>query len=171
MTLTSISTAVSYILIALGLIGIVVPLLPGLPLLWLGALVWAWGDDFQQVGWPTLIVLALLVGVGTVVDLFFASVVSRRAGVSWRAIGGALLGGLLGGIFLTWIPILGTLAGALIGAVVGMWVVEYRIRGDGDAATNAVWSYLTGVAFASLINFFLALLMLALFFWQAYWST
>ncbi|MCB0123476.1 MAG: DUF456 family protein [Caldilineaceae bacterium] len=170
MTITTLSTAIGFILISLGLIGIIVPLLPGLPLLWLGAFAWAWGNDFQQVGWPTLVALALLVGLGIVVDLFLASAVSIRAGVSWRAIGGAILGGLLGGIFLTWIPLLGTLAGALIGAVAGMWVVEFRIRNDVDAATNAVWSYLTGVAFASLINLFLALLMLALFFWQAYWA-
>lgn len=169
MTVTTLSAALGLIVIGLGLIGILVPLLPGLPLIWLGALIWAWGDGFQHVGWPTLIVLAIVVVIGGGIDLFLASAMSRRAGVSWRAIGGAILGGLFGGIFLTWIPILGTIAGALIGAVIGMWLVEYRIRGDGDAATNAVWSYLTGVAFASVINFFLALFMLGIFFWQAYW--
>lgn len=167
-TVPTLSAALGFILMTLGLIGIVVPLLPGLPLLWLGAFVWAWGDGFQQIGWPTLVALGLVVALGIVVDLFLASAMSRRAGVSWRAIGGAVLGGLLGGIFLTWIPVLGTIAGALIGAVAGMWIVEYRIRGDSEAATNAVWHYLTGMAFASLINFFLALLMLAIFFWQAY---
>lgn len=169
MTTATLITALAFILMTLGIIGIIVPLLPGLPLLWAGAFVWAWGDGFQQVGWPTLLILGLLVILGGAIDLFFASAMSRRAGVSWRAIGAAILGGLFGGIFLTWIPILGTIAGAIIGAVGGMWLVEYRIRGDSDAATNAVWSYLTGVAVASVINFFLALLMLLLFLWQAYW--
>jgi uncharacterized protein YqgC (DUF456 family) len=168
MTLSTLSAAIGLILMALGFIGVIVPLLPGLPLLWVGALVWAWGDGFQHVGWPTLAVLAFIVVVGGLLDLLLASAVSRRAGVSWRAIGGAILGGLLGGIFLTWIPILGTLAGALLGAVAGMWFVEYRIRGDEAAATAAVRSYLTGVAFATVINLLLALVMIGIFLWQAF---
>lgn len=160
--------ALGLILIGLGFIGLLLPILPGLPLVWVGVFVWAWGNDFQQVGWPTLIVLAIFVLLGGGIDLFLASAVSRRAGVSWRAIGGAILGGLLGGIFLSWIPILGTLAGALIGAVAGMWLVEFRIRGDEAAATAAVRAYLGGVAFATVINLFLALIMLAIFLWQAF---
>ncbi len=156
------------ILIGLGFIGIILPILPGLLLVWAGAFVWAWGNDFQQVGWPTLIVLAIFVVLGGALDLFLASAVSRRAGVSWRAIGGAILGGLLGGIFLSWIPILGTLAGALIGAVAGMWLVEFRIRGDEAAATSAVRAYLSGVAFATILNLFLAFIMLVIFLWQAF---
>ncbi len=162
------TAALGLILIGLGFIGLLLPILPGLPLIWAGAFVWAWGNDFQQVGWPTLIVLALFVLLGGALDLFLASAVSRRAGVSWRAIGGAILGGLLGGIFLSWIPILGTLAGALIGAVAGMWLVEFRIRGDEAAATAAVRAYLSGVAFATVINLFLAFIMLAIFLWQAF---
>ena len=165
---TTLLAALGLILIALGLIGVIVPLLPGLPLLWLGAFVWAWGDGFQQVGWPTLIALAILVLVGWVIDLALASAVSRRAGVSWRAIGGAILGGLLGGLFLAGIPIVGTLLGALVGAVAGMWFVEYRIRGDEAAATTAVWAYLRGIAFATLLNTLLAVIMIAIFLWQAY---
>ncbi|MEZ4681633.1 MAG: DUF456 family protein [Caldilineaceae bacterium] len=123
---------------------------------------------FNRWGWPMLIVLAVIAAIGWVLDLALASAVSRRAGVSWRAIGGAVLGGLLGGIFLTGIPIIGTLIGALAGAVLGMWFVEYRIRNDADAATAAVRAYLSGVAFATLLSVGLGLLMIAIFFWQAY---
>ncbi len=168
MTTTTLITALGLILMGLGFIGVILPILPGLPLLWLGALVWAWGTEFQQVGWPTLIVLAIFVVLGGAADLLLASAMSRQAGVSWRAIGGAILGGLLGAIFLSWIPILGTLAGALIGALAGMWFVEYRIRGDEAAATAAVRAYLSGVAFATVINLLIALLMLAIFLWQAF---
>jgi len=168
MTITTLFSALGLIIIGLGFIGILLPIMPGLPLIWGGVFVWAWSNEFQQIGWPTLGVLAFLAIVGGALDLFLASAVSRRAGVSWRAIGGAILGGLLGGIFLSWIPILGTLAGALIGALAGMWVVEYRIRGDEAAATAAVRAYLSGVAFASVINLFFALIMLAIFLWQAF---
>ncbi len=158
------------ILIGLGLIGAVLPLLPGLPLIWLGTFLWAWGDNFQRVGWPTLIALAVLLIVGFVLDLVLTPAISRRAGVSWRAIGGAIVGGLVGGIFLSAIPLIGTLFGALLGAIIGMWFVEYRIRGDEQAATTAVRAYVSGVAVTTLFNVLLALAMIALFLWQA-WLT
>lgn len=167
MTVTTLIAALGFILATLGFVGVIVPLLPGLTLIWAGAFVWAWGDGFQQIGWPTLIVLGLFVLVGIGTDWLMAPAISRRAGVSWRAIGGAILGGFLGGIFLSAIPIFGTLAGALIGALVGMWFVEYRIRGDEAAATAAVRAYLSGVAVSTLINLLLAVMMLAIFLWQA----
>lgn len=166
MTATTLIMILGFILVGIGVIGVIVPLLPGLPLIWVGALIWAWGDGFQQVGWPTLILLGVITLIGIATDWLMAPAMSRRAGVSWRAIGGALLGGFLGGIFLSGIPILGTLAGALMGAVAGMWFVEYRIRGDDAAATAAVFAYLRGVAASTLLNLFLALIMLALFFWR-----
>jgi uncharacterized protein YqgC (DUF456 family) len=156
------------ILIALGLVGSILPLLPGLPLIWVGAFLWAWSDGFQQVGWPTLIVLAALMIAGVVLDWVLTPVISRRAGVSWRAIGGAILGGLLGGVFLSVLPIIGTLFGALIGAILGMWFVEYQIRGDERAATAAVRAYLSGVAVTAVLNLLLALIMIAIFLWQAW---
>ncbi len=167
MTLTMMTALLGFILAGLGLIGVIVPILPGLLLIWAGAFVWAWGDGFQQIGWPTLTILGLLVLVGIGVDWVITPAVSRRAGVSWRAIGGAILGGFLGGVLLSGIPILGTLAGALLGATAGMWFVEYRIRGDEAAATAAVRAYLGGVAISTFINFLLALLMLTIFLWQA----
>lgn len=168
MTLSFLLATLGLILAGIGLIGSVLPLLPGLPLIWLGAFVWAWGNDFQAVGWPTLIILAILALVGWGIDLVLTPAISRRAGVSWRAIGGAILGGLLGGIFLSAIPVIGTLFGALLGAILGMWFVEYRIRGDERAATAAVRAYLSGVAVTTTLNVLLALMMVAIFLWQAW---
>lgn len=168
MSLSLLLAILGMILVGIGLIGSVLPLLPGLPLIWLGILLWAWADNFQQVGWPTLITLAVLMLVGFGLDLVLTPAISRRAGVSWRAIGGAILGGFLGGIFLSALPIIGTLFGALIGAIAGMWFVEYRIRGSEQAATAAVRAYLSGVAVTTILNVFLALLMIAIFLWQAW---
>ena len=50
----------AYLLMFVGLIGSVLPLVPGPVFIWLGALVWAANDGFQAVGWPTLLFLGLL---------------------------------------------------------------------------------------------------------------
>ncbi|MEZ4869867.1 MAG: DUF456 domain-containing protein [Caldilineaceae bacterium] len=166
MTLTLLG-GIGLAIIGLGLIGALLPLLPGAPLIWLGALMWAWSDNFVHIGWPTLTVLALLVLASWGFDLLLAPAMSRRAGVSWRAIGGAVVGGLLGGIFLSTVPIVGTLFGALVGAMLGMWFVEYRIRGDERAAFNAVRTYVSGVALSTFLNVLIAIGMIAIFYWQA----
>jgi len=166
----SVLAVVGIICMGIGLIGVIVPLLPGLPLIWVGILLWAWGDGFVHLGWPTLLVLAVLMAVGWGIDLLLAPAISRRSGVSWRAIGGALVGGLVGGIVLSAIPVIGTLFGALLGAIGGMWLVEYRIRNDQQAATTAVLAYLRGVAVATLLELLIAFLMIAIFLWQAFWA-
>ena len=75
---------VAYLGMALGLLGTVVPLLPGAALIWAGVLVWAWVDGFEAVGWPTLVVLGLLAAVAEVSDLAFAAIGSHRGGAARR---------------------------------------------------------------------------------------
>jgi uncharacterized protein YqgC (DUF456 family) len=159
---------IGYLLIFLGLAGSVIPVLPGPILIWLGAFVWAWGNDFQRVGWGTLVVLGLLALLAWASDLFLSTVMSRRAGASWKAIGGAILGGLGGSLLLSAVPVLGTVLGAILGALLGMWAVEYWDKGSAEAATNAVRAYLASMVLAALLEMTLALTMIALFAWQAF---
>lgn len=168
-------TAVSFLLyfigcaaIVIGFMGSILPVLPGPPMIWLGTLLWAWGNDFQKIGWPTLTILGILALAGMLLNFVFTTSLSRRAGVSWRAIGGALVGAFAGGLMLTAIPLIGTLTGALAGAVVGMWIIEYLVRQDSRMATNAVRAYLSGATLSAAVQFVIACLMLSIFVWQAF---
>jgi uncharacterized protein YqgC (DUF456 family) len=158
----------AYCAIIIGFAGTVLPVLPGPPLIWVGALLWAWADGFEKVGWPTLIVLGLLALTSLVLNFVLTTTISRRAGVSWRAIGGALVGAFVGGLLLSTIPILGTLLGAILGAVAGLWVVEYYVRQDTQAATAAVRAYLSGTTLSIATQFFIACCMVSIFVWQAF---
>ena len=168
METTTLLTGGGYLLLIIGLAGAVIPIIPGPLCIWLGALLWAWGDGFQAVGWPTLLVLGMLAVLAWGVDLMLTTVVSRRAGASWRSIGGAVAGGFLGAIFASGvIPIFGTLVGAALGAFMGMWSVEYYTKRDRQAATRAVRAYIGSMALAAIIEISLSLTMIALFAWQA----
>lgn len=158
----------AYLIIFVGLVTSVLPVIPGPWLIWAGALLWAWADDFSHIGWPTLIVLVMLVLANHMLDFVLTTGMSRRAGVSWRAIGGALLGALLGGIFLSALPIIGTLLGAILGAVVGMWLVEYWVKGDQQLATHAVRAYLSGVTLSVAVQMVISIVMVLIFAWQAF---
>lgn len=159
---------VAYVLMALGIIGAVVPVLPGPLLVWLGVLVWAWADGFTHIGWGTLVVLGVLAAAAWGADILLSAVMSRRAGASWTAILGAIGGGLIGALLLSFVPILGTLLGALLGAVAGMWAVEYRNKRDAAAATTAVRAYLVGVLAAAGVNVATSVLMIIIFAVQAW---
>jgi len=158
-----------YLLIILGLVGSVVPLMPGPILIWVGALVWAWGDGFARVGWPTLTLLLLLALLAWAGDFLMTMVVGRKAGASWRSIGAAIVGGIVGGLLLSGIvPIIGSLVGALLGALSGMYLMEYNITRSSEAAVRAMKAYLGSMALAALLDMIITIAMISIFAWQAF---
>lgn len=184
--LSSLLFLASYLLMFLGIVGALVPVLPGPILIWLGALLWAWGDDFVHVGWPTLLVLAVLTIIAWAVDLGLGIVSSRRSGAGWRSLFVSMLGGLGGAILLSGVPVLGTFIGAVAGSISALWFMEYRrarasatvaagagrdVETDEDhraAATKAVKGYVSGFAAAMAVQLVICVMMLAIFAWQAF---
>ena len=159
----------AYLLMFVGLIGSVLPLVPGPIFIWLGALLWAANDGFQAVGWPTLLFLGVLTILAWSSDLLLTAVFSRRSGASWKAILGAILGGFVGGIFFGgWSPILGTLVATVLGAIAGMVVMETIDKRDMRVAIHATRGYVVGLLAYSALEAALALVMILIFFWQAF---
>jgi uncharacterized protein YqgC (DUF456 family) len=159
-----------YTLMILGLIGAVVPILPGPGLIWLGALVWAWGDNFQRVNGVELALLGVLALAAWGGDLWVTTTISRKAGISWKAIGGSMVGGIAGGLFLSQLPVVGTLFGALIGSLLGMWILEFYDKRSAPLATKAIMVYSTGVFLTTVLEVTLALAMIALLAWNIFWG-
>lgn len=156
-----------YVLIAIGLAGSVLPLLPGPLLIWLGALVWAVEGGLQPLDWALLALLGLLALAAWGADIFFTTVATRRAGVSWKAIIGAIVGGIVGAIWLSGLALVGALFGVLIGALAGLFLVETLDKQDWRLAWRGVRSYLSGSLLAMAAEFGIALLMVILFIARA----
>ncbi len=152
-----------YVLIAVGLAGSVLPLLPGPLLIWLGALIWATEGGLEPLDWALVAVLGLLAAAAWGADVFFTTVATRRAGVSWKAIAGAIVGGILGGIWLSGLAIVGALFGVLIGALLGLFLLETLDKRNWRLAWRGVRSYLAGSLLATAAEFGIALLMVGLF--------
>lgn len=166
--MATIVSLLAYVLMFLGVIGAVLPLLPGAPLIWLGALLWAWADGFHAFGWPTLLLLACLAALSWVSDLIVTSLTARRAGAGWTGILAAILGGLAGALILgTVIPFAGAIVGTLLGASAAMLFVEYRARRDWGLARKAAAAYIIGYLFSSLVQLAICLTMIGVFLWQA----
>ena len=159
-------TILAYLLVLAGLAGSVIPVVPGPSLIWIGIAVWAWADGFQQIGWGILTALGVLAIAAWALDFVLGPMMSRRAGASWRSIFGGIAGGMVGGAFLTFIPIVGSIGGALLGAVVGMWLVEYNIKGDSAAASKAVQAYARSMLLNTMLEVAIALVMVSVFAWM-----
>ncbi len=104
----------------IGLVGTLVPIMPGAPIIWLGMLVYGFIAGFENIGPTFLVVQALLVISVMAVDYLFTAMGSRYFGGSKAAIWGAA-GGLLVGLFF--FPI-----GLLIGPFVGATAADLLIR-------------------------------------------
>jgi uncharacterized protein len=143
------------VLILVGIAGVVLPALPGLPLVFLGMLLAAWAGDFQQIGWGVLVVLGLLTLVSVGVDVFATLIGAKRVGASRKALLGAVLG-TFAGLFFG--PI-GLFAGPFVGALAGeLW----HSRELGQATRVGLGTWL-GIVIGVVLKLGLAFAMLGLF--------
>ncbi|MEL1264175.1 DUF456 domain-containing protein [Pseudoxanthomonas putridarboris] len=107
--------ALAVLLILVGIAGVILPALPGLPLVFAGMLLAAWAGDFQQVGWVALVALGLLTLLSIAVDVFATAIGAQRVGASKKALLGAVLGTFAGLFFMPIGLFVGPFAGALLG--------------------------------------------------------
>ena len=144
------------IIMGIGLLGCVVPLLPGPPIVWLGALYYAWSTDWAEVGWPMLTLLLVLTLIGSTANYWMSYLGARKSGASGWASVASLVGGVIGMIVLS-------LPGAIIGAIAGIALVEFRRHRDWHAVLRASGGYVVGYLLSMVVEVVICLLMIGLF--------
>ncbi|HHQ14835.1 MAG TPA: DUF456 domain-containing protein [Chromatiales bacterium] len=132
-----------------GLAGLLFPVIPGAPLVFLGLLCLAWAEDFQYVGTGTLIVLGVLAAMTYVVDAAAGIIGARRFGASARAMFGAGLGAFIGLFF----GLPGVVIGPFLGAFAGELTLLADLRAAGRAGLGATLGLIIGVALKIAIAF------------------
>jgi uncharacterized protein YqgC (DUF456 family) len=118
MDLHSLWYVLAAVLVVVGVVGTVLPILPGVPIVFGGLLLAAWADRFAHVGTFTLVVLGVLTALALIVDFVAGVLGAKRVGASRYAVIGALLGTLVGIFFGLPGLLLGPFAGALLGELV-----------------------------------------------------
>jgi uncharacterized protein YqgC (DUF456 family) len=150
MTITILLWVIATALILAGLAGLVLPALPGAPLLFAGLFVAAWADDFVYVGVKTLIALGIMATLSYALEFAASALGARRFGASGRAITGATLG---------FFGLPGILLGPFLGAVVG----ELTVRRSLQAAAGSGIGAFLGLLLATAGKLALGFAMLGLF--------
>ncbi len=143
-------------LILIGLLGTVLPVLPGIPLAFVGMLLAAWVGDFTKISLITVIVLGLLTAASVAVDFFASLIGAKRAGASKMAMLGGALGGLIGFFILN-------IVGLIIGPFIGVVAVEmFRGKSAREAGKIGFGTWI-GMAVGMALKVGLAFTMLGIF--------
>ena len=146
------------VLVLAGLLGTVLPGLPGTPLVFAAALVHALAHGFDPIGPWRLLALAALAGLAWALDYAAAALGAKRFGGSRWAMAGAVLGALVGLLF----GLPGLLAGPLLGAL----AAEYAYTRQLDRSARAALGTVIGLLLGAVAKMGVALVMVALFlFW------
>jgi uncharacterized protein YqgC (DUF456 family) len=124
----SIGVGIVILAFLIGLIGVVAPVIPGLLIIWLGSLFYAWVVVGFDAFSPWVFALITLVGLVTgTSNIWLAALGAKTTGASWRALVVGFLGGIAG-TFLIPIPILGTILGYAGGLVLSEYVRQGELR-------------------------------------------
>lgn len=140
-------------MMAVGLAGTVLPLLPGVALILAGAVVAAL--TLGVVGWPTILGLLALAVLAMALDFVSGAAGAKYFGASrWGAIGG-VLGAVVGLVF----GLPGLLLGPLVGAVAGELLAGKGLLPAGKSG----WGTFLGTTAGMVGKFLLGLAMIGWF--------
>ena len=158
----SISFGVVVALIVAGMIGTVVPAVPGTLIVWVSILIYAIADGWASLGWGVFALITLIAIVTGTADYWLPLLGAKSTGASRRAMilgpVGALLGAIIGSLV-----VVGTLPGALIGYAAGLFLGQYSEKPDTKEATKAMVGGLAGYALSAVIQFGGGLIILIIF--------
>jgi uncharacterized protein len=128
-----------------GLVGVIVPVLPGLALIWVAGLAWAWLDGGGTARWLVFALMTVLLATGTAAKYALPARHMSGAGAPRTTL---LLGavGAIAGFFL--IPVVGF----AVGGVAAVFLAELSRLGDVRAAGRSTRAVLIGIGFGVLIE-------------------
>ena len=87
---------ISLLVILGGLAGIIFPIIPSTPLIWLGVFIYSACDGFETIGWSLLLIFAVLTIVSIALDYLGGVLGAKKYGATRCGLIGSLIGGIAG---------------------------------------------------------------------------
>ncbi len=151
----------------IGLIGVVLPIIPGVGFIWLVILIYAIAEGFATIDPITFVALTILGAVGVTTDIWIGQIGAKAGGASFSSIVIGILLGAVGALFGAVFLGVGALPGFVIGAVTGVVLNEWYTHEDWKEAFKAGGGWLIGCALSGGVQLVISVLMMAIFIWQA----
>lgn len=134
---------VAFLLMLVGIIGCIVPGLPGVPLAYAGLWV-AQATDRIDFSWQMLLVWGIVTIVVSVLDYVVPAWGTKRFGGTKYGVWGSTIGVFVGLFLGPWGVIIGPLAGAILGEMLGGKQVEEALK--------AGWGSFIGLLFGTVLK-------------------
>ena len=154
--------SIAAVLILVGLAGAVIPMLPGIPIIFGGIWLAAGVDHYQHVSSGWLIGIGIIAAVGVLLDFAAAALGAKRVGASAQAVAGALLGTVIGLFF----GIPGLVFGPFVGALIGELIAGRDLERSAHVGI-ATWA---GLIFGTLMKLAASIMMVVLFAAAWWWN-
>jgi uncharacterized protein YqgC (DUF456 family) len=147
------------LIMLVGLAGVILPVIPGVPIIWLGVFLYGLFTGFAEINWNILGIFAVLTGFTIILDYVANLYGAKRMGATRWGILGALFG-MLVGLFTA--GLIGLLVGSFVGAVLG----ELLAGKTGGRALRAGIGTFLGFLGGTLIKFIVGCIMIGIFLWK-----
>lgn len=155
----ALSVSVVIFLLFLSLIGTIIPIIPGVLLMWVIVFIYALVDGFTAVSTFSFLVITVVALVTGTSDIWLTLFGAKKGGASVKSMLIGTLGAVIGSFVF---PIVGTIAGYIAGVLWG----EYQEHGDWEIAKKAGFGSLAGWGIATVIQFVGGIFIFVVFLWQ-----
>jgi hypothetical protein len=150
----------------IGVLGILLPIVPGVGFIWIVILAYAIAEKFAAIDPITFFFLTVLGAIGFTADLWMTQLGAKTRGASiWSLLAGlglGVVGAAIGSLFFG----VGLVPGAILGALAGIVLAEYHQHEDWDRAIKAGGGWLMGCLLSGGVQMIIAILMILIFVWQ-----
>lgn len=140
--------------VVVGLLGTMIPILPGLPMIFIGSWLAAWIDDYNEISVTAVVIIGVLTVIGLAIDWVAQTMGAKKAGASKLGIIGSFIGTILGIFTGLW----GLLFMPLIGAAIGEFIDHQDMLRSGKVGL-ATW---IGMLVGTVIKLSLAFTMVGI---------
>ena len=146
---------ITLIIMGVGLFGLIVPIFPGITVIWLAALGYGVVTGFNTLGWVLFAVISVLLIIGVTIDNVLMGAKARKEGAAWSSLALGWLAGILGTLIFP--PVGGIIAAPLV-----VLLLEYLRLRDLNKALASLRGLAIGWGMSFVVRFLIGLAMIGL---------
>ena len=148
-----VARGVAIVMMAVGLL--IIPILPGLVIIWVSALGYGIAAGFGVLGWVIFALISVLMLVGSILDNLLMGAQAHKEGAPWWVVLIALASAIIGSFV---IPILG----GILAALLALFLIEWIRLKDAKKALASMKGMMVGCGWAAVFRVIIGLVMIGL---------